>query len=152
MSTNEHVKVLEELRATAARFNVHAHVAALDAAIAALKAFDAEPDVDLELIWNDVSDNAETNAAYRRLKARLAALNPWQPIETAPKDGTRILTCVLGSDGRAYDYQINDWNDPRAVADGNGIGSVGWWRSRPSRQPTHWHPLTTPPAQESANG
>lgn len=86
------------------------------------------------------------------VRAAIAALNPWQPIETAPKDGTRILTCVLGSDGRAYDYQINEWNDPRAVADGNGIGSVGWWSSRPSRQPTHWHPLTTPPAGESANG
>lgn len=34
----------------------------------------SELDADLELIWHSVSDNAETNAAYRRLKARLAAL------------------------------------------------------------------------------
>ena len=39
----------------------------------------SDPDADLELIWHSVSDNAETNAAYRRLKARLAALKAEKP-------------------------------------------------------------------------
>ena len=79
MSTNEHVKVLEQMRKHAADGGETERTAALDAAIAALKALDAEPDADLELIWHSVSDNKETNAAYRRLKARLAALKAEKP-------------------------------------------------------------------------
>lgn len=47
----------------------------------------SEPDADLELIWHSVSDNAETNAAYRRLKARLAALNPKRRESECPWGG-----------------------------------------------------------------
>ena len=49
MNTNEHVKVLEQMRASGFDFDFgNEQYAALDAAIAALKALDAEPDVDLE--------------------------------------------------------------------------------------------------------
>ena len=87
MNTNEHVKVLEQMRASGFDFDFgNEQYAALDAAIAALKALDAEPDADLELIWHSVSDNAETNAAYRRLKARLAALKAEKPTIAVKRD------------------------------------------------------------------
>ena len=54
----------------------------------------------------------------------------WQPIETAPKDGRKIL--VFG--GRYKTVSL-------AEADG------GWWRSfrLPDTTPTHWMPLPPPP-------
>jgi hypothetical protein len=54
----------------------------------------------------------------------------WQPIETAPKDGTRFLYA---------------WRDPE---DGEWTIAVGFW-SRPSDDDvgpiTHWMPLPAPP-------
>lgn len=62
----------------------------------------------------------------------------WQPIETAPKDGTPII---------AYPH-----------TDGGGVGLAIWsnmttgqWRSEYDREwPTHWMPLPKPPATEAA--
>jgi len=55
----------------------------------------------------------------------------WQPIETAPKDGTPVL-----------------------VADGSWVGVLAWDRyangwvndEMDSASPTHWRPLPKPPA------
>jgi hypothetical protein len=71
--------------------------------------------------------------------------DPWQPIETAPLDGTRVLTCIFMG-GTACDFSINHYNDPDRVARGYGIGSKGWWASSANRQPTHWQALRGPKA------
>lgn len=69
---------------------------------------------------------------------KLRAPDDWQPIETAPKDGSVFIAA---------------WK-----CDGSGdiivSGDVHWWR--PRRQflsvadgliyPTHWQPLPAPPA------
>ncbi|HEU4635425.1 MAG TPA: DUF551 domain-containing protein [Edaphobacter sp.] len=82
-------------------------------------------------------------------------MSDWQPIETAPKDGTRVLVCY-GS-------------KPRVI--------VAYWQSEPSLweredvpcwavfepedpfysvylldeyEPTHWQPLPKPPLSPSA--
>lgn len=70
----------------------------------------------------------------REVRAALAASSGWQPIETAPRDGTPIL-----------------------IPGGMAIWSNGGWQSitgiaypgRPIEWPvTHWMPLPTPSAAQ----
>ena len=65
----------------------------------------------------------------------------WQPIDTAPKDGTRVLL----TDGKFT--QIGLWCQWLSVP-GNPEewfyeGGRGW------NDPTHWMPLPTPPLEEA---
>ena len=56
-------------------------------------------------------------------------MDNWQPIETAPKDGTEILAW----DG--IEHKIARWDEPS-----------GWFLSDWMRcYPTHWQPLPAPP-------
>lgn len=83
-----------------------------------------------------------------RLQAIIARLtNPaepseaWQPIETAPRDGTRFLAT---EDGR--DHYALAWN------------SDGYWESycgqhvTQTPEPTHWQPLPKPPLAMTKGG
>ena len=74
----------------------------------------------------------------------------WQPIETAPKDGTNIL----GYNGEDVTEMIwDDWPDDS--------GHMGWCRSqfisggmldeahfRVEPEPTHWMPMPEPPKEK----
>lgn len=74
----------------------------------------------------------------------------WQLIETAPKNGTKIIVCR-----RFEGRKLNDRRKPRydmaVVAwDGN------WWAivseySCPFYDPTHWMHLPEPPIMEKNN-
>jgi Protein of unknown function (DUF551) len=66
----------------------------------------------------------------------------WQPIETAPKDGTHILLA-----NKAGVSQGGWQSDMDHGADWEGqIGMAGWWRTDGSDwQNTHWMPLPPPP-------
>ena len=64
----------------------------------------------------------------------------WQPIETAPKDGTRILLCSNGGAVwmghwvcRSGAYLINGWTRYNQV-------DIGW-------EPSNWMPLPAPPSE-----
>ncbi len=64
-------------------------------------------------------------------------MGEWMPIETAPRDGRRIL--IIGG----------IWTEPEvALADG------GWWARRKQEGAkhlaTHWMPLPPPPSTEVA--
>lgn len=74
--------------------------------------------------------------AKTALTAALAAM--WQPIETAPKDGTDILVFRPRFDGNYIPQVGQDWW-MRASYTGDC-----WAKSRADCQPTHWMPL--PPA------
>ena len=55
----------------------------------------------------------------------------WQPIETAPRDGTEVLISGLYPNGKAY-VEISFW-----------LGQH--WLSRRLDPPTHWQNLPPPP-------
>lgn len=55
----------------------------------------------------------------------------WRPIETAPKDGTRVLLCCTGGAG--------------SVSDGCFYNNAWSWEWAGVVDPTHWAPLNLPP-------
>lgn len=76
----------------------------------------------------------------------------WQPIETAPKDGTKVLI-VDESGNMDVAIYIEEWRERqefvRSAKDGNVYRTVredlGWWDSDYCIGPTHWMPLPEPP-------
>ena len=70
----------------------------------------------------------------------------WQPIETAPKDGTRILVPYpifdpgnLTASPDRYEIIVVHWREVGWVSDG------AWMLHE---DPTHWMPLPPPPHTE----
>ena len=66
----------------------------------------------------------------------LRQYNGWQPIETAPKDGTRVL---LYGNGAGVQWQVSEWVIEDKFA--------GWypWDWPDYEEPTHWMQLPEPP-------
>lgn len=68
--------------------------------------------------------------------------NNWQPIETAPRDGTRILAWIPCDDEKHeimwMDVSINGWDRWHYA---------GGWIPAFCQQPTHWQPLPGPPKE-----
>lgn len=74
----------------------------------------------------------------------------WQPIETAPKDGTDIIVMYMHIETQIVHAAF--W------LDGEGVDAVdvGWWSYKYSEvgrvhltewmAPTHWMPLPEPPS------
>jgi hypothetical protein len=74
----------------------------------------------------------------------------WQPIETAPKDGTVVLVAP-GLGGRSCSIAV--FNRDQYARNSrpfwsrlDGFGMVSFSRSNP---PTHWMPLPTPPGADA---
>ena len=79
-------------------------------------------------------------------------MGEWQPIETAPKDGTRILLYFRRDDSMVF-------RDPTEI--GMAVGawwsphSKDWWltcmwaSSSAHREPFAWMPLPEPPPKEA---
>jgi len=81
-------------------------------------------------------------------------LGAWQPIETAPKDGTAVLLCwAVDADKKMIDWQ----KEPETA--GVFVQVASWWEIEDSWivyaslvkenplhfTPTHWMPLPKPP-------
>lgn len=72
-------------------------------------------------------------------------MSEWQPIETAPKDGTRILIFDNGC------ISIANWHEQ--IDNYNHAPFDGWlifypddaFYTQVSENPTHWMPLPEPP-------
>jgi hypothetical protein len=96
----------------------------------------------------------------------LPAFGQWLPIESAPKDGTRVILGCPCSDGDGGTSACGYWLD--AEEDGidymghdGGFTDVDYQTFSTSRsfgapgyryaghQPTHWTPLPPPPTKES---
>ena len=88
-------------------------------------------------------------------------MDKWQPIETAPKDGTHVLVCqATDADGKPIP----------AESFGLFVQRTAWWSDGPNDpepegwivycsmvrephvffDPTHWMPIPEPPILESA--
>lgn len=77
----------------------------------------------------------------------------WQPVETAPKDGTRVLMVKLGFQVCIGYWLINHglW----ATTDPEDYPDEETWEAEQlgSRYyPTHWMPLPEPPSNAAING
>jgi hypothetical protein len=78
----------------------------------------------------------------RAIKQRADAAD-WQPIETAPKDGSGVLLWwpQWWHDAHSGYFKDNQWHSERAIIswyEGNDNGDPG---------PSHWMPLPTPPQE-----
>ena len=69
----------------------------------------------------------------------------WQPIETAPKDGTSILLCVAPFEPLVghFDEELG-WVD--FVDEFDNSRRALWIENGEQYAPTHWMPLPPPPA------
>ena len=83
----------------------------------------------------------------------------WQAIETAPKDGTKVL--IVNDEG-AMDVAgyVEQWNERtefvRKAKDGDVYRTVreeiGYWDTDTAYCPTHWMPLPEAPNAEVTGG
>lgn len=64
---------------------------------------------------------------------------PWLPIETAPKDGTKVIL-------RSISYNIQEQEIVRIMD--NYWTNSGWRCHDPNYRFTHWQPLPAPPSKE----
>ena len=71
-------------------------------------------------------------------------MEKWQPIETAPKDGTEVLIGRNYGGSEAYavaSFDGDEWRD---------VGDIGWaGMYGDDNQPTHWMPIQKLPCEKS---
>lgn len=103
--------------------------------------------MDLEIIARRIS--SESFARWTRMLdayADLLAASAWRPIETAPRDGTEILTIEPNYCGGSTIKQVV-WTS------GTGIQGGGYWVERRFSKivnPKHWMPMLPPPPDARA--
>lgn len=93
-----------------------------------------------------MNEPAPKQREEREEEARIA--DGWQPIETAPKDGTPIL---VWDESMGYYNAHSHGQDDRRYAIGywRTKSGKGWGNRNTSRpEPTHWQPLPDPPGEE----
>lgn len=95
-----------------------------------------------------IANNKHLKSEILKLLTEISMLKDdieWQPIETAPRDGTEIELL----------FPINWFNKLGRIGDGNIIGNYWYdnacniWRNRldyhlEENRPTHWRPLSQP--------
>jgi hypothetical protein len=75
--------------------------------------------------------------ALNAAESRTSPVGGWEPIETAPRDGTLILVCRAGD--KDWPLRCRRWQDSH-------------WRGWDAEDATHWMPLPAPPAQPGGEG
>jgi hypothetical protein len=95
------------------------------------------------------SDFSKIDADIERFTAELASHFPaWRPIETAPKDGTKVLifdgevqlAAWLNNNSQRRGWKIRAWSSPDSWQDEQGGYST-------YDNPTHWQPLPPAPTE-----
>ncbi len=98
----------------------------------------------------------EMCSALTELRAHIAALEAdnkrlreaeqWQPIETAPKDGTYIFATDVGNHPISKEPWVGDacyWNGRSFDNDSDSLDERDWWK------PTLWMPMPPPPHKDT---
>jgi hypothetical protein len=68
-------------------------------------------------------------------------MSEWQPIASAPKDGTRVLICNAEGDSYHWAYVARCKRTRWLVLEANNGRTV-----HVASDPTHWMPMPSPPA------
>lgn len=71
-------------------------------------------------------------------------MSDWQPIETAPKDGTRLLVLVRPSGHWSAEVNIARWGDPEPFDEPCWVGDSagpGYTLSWDDGEISHWMPI-----------
>jgi hypothetical protein len=154
--------------------NSHHYTAAnIQAIIDRLRAF-SDPEQTALADWDKIDWRGECNVWWRVMSGLFHGLEPaqpptpqppqgaqqeWQPIATAPKDGTEILGYTNEPWGGfpVMDVRVCSW-EPLDNPVARQWGISGTWHRRHvasgkslmggAFQPTHWMPLPAPPSQE----
>jgi hypothetical protein len=85
-------------------------------------------------------------SAPESVRLELAALlNPWRPIETAPKDGDTYLLGCFGEHGYGMQF-VAFWDDEATTATNHWQTADGI--AYHDNLPTHWLPLPAPPSED----
>lgn len=76
-------------------------------------------------------------------------MSKWQPIETAPRDGTEVLACIVGFAPSLVRWLSHNgksmWSvDPETFMDEDHFHE---YFMGTSYDPTHWQPLPPPPQE-----
>ena len=123
------------------------------------EAWAIEHDLDLTAISDNQYSDCNTDFAWLAWQASRRTTpdrEAWQPIETAPKDGTQVLL----SNGTDVEqgWWIHDEGgiiehrdmDGRYTGQTESDGFIGWWDVSGCMQPepTHWMPLPIPPQEK----
>lgn len=69
----------------------------------------------------------------------------WQPIETAPKDGTRVLAYWPDCYGNESSCQVESWFGPVGLGGPENTWQNPYEQAYWHNRPTHWKPLDAPP-------
>jgi hypothetical protein len=69
----------------------------------------------------------------------------WQPIATAPKDGTPIILAVAGGDYYPRSAWWSAWANNWVVRENDAQTEATYLTTAP----THWMPLPEPPAEDA---
>lgn len=72
-------------------------------------------------------------------------MSGWQPIETAPKDGTVILLMQMHRDYTDSTLDIGHFGFLE-VSDYDRSDVYDWFTNAGMEEPTHWMPLPAPPS------
>lgn len=75
-------------------------------------------------------------------------MSDWQPIETAPRDGTHILV-INAAFLHEGEMCVAFWHTLRGEKQEDGrwdVTGYGGYEAEPEVEPTHWQPLPEPPS------
>lgn len=76
---------------------------------------------------------------------RASEAGKWQPIETAPKDGTHILSYVPFGGGSIIETY---WHVEKFMHSNREVQIEYWYVEGGEIDPSHWQPLLPPPPVE----